>query len=114
MNEPLQFNITPRQAVKPLIIIAVGFAFISFCLQFFQAFISPQDFYGLRDEFITNFDGNVPNFYSAVQLLLVALILGVIAVKKRREGDRWTRHWIALAVIVCYLGIDEDAAVHEK
>jgi hypothetical protein len=114
MNEPVRFSFTPRQAIRPLIFIALAFAFVSFWLQFFESFISPQDFYGLRDEFITNFDGNVPNYYSAVQLMLVAALLAVIAVKKRREGDRWTKHWIAMSILLTYLSVDEASALHEK
>ncbi|WP_051030666.1 hypothetical protein [Geitlerinema sp. PCC 7407] len=47
-------------------------------------------------------------------LVLCALLLAMIALQKRAEGDRDRHHWTGLAGIFLFLGMDEALSFHEK
>ena len=69
--------------------------------------------YGLVHLFFLGDEGNVPTYFSAVILLLGALLLAVIAVLKGQSGDRYRRYWAALSFVFVYMSVDEAAQVHE-
>lgn len=63
-----------------------------------------------------NFEGEltIPAWYSSLLLLLCAILLA-LAWRVRRGGtDRFRRYWGALAVIFCFLALDEAVAIHEQ
>jgi hypothetical protein len=69
---------------------------------------------GLNPLFDMNRESNVPTWYSGTVFLATAAALGVVAAVKRREDDRFHRHWTALALAFLYLSCDELTQVHEK
>jgi hypothetical protein len=69
--------------------------------------------YGLVHLFFLGDEGNIPTYFSAVMLLLSALLLAVIAILKKRTGDRYRRYWAALSLAFVYMSIDEAAQFHE-
>lgn len=73
------------------------------------------DFVG-RDSVYTVFgmwaESSVSGWFSATLLLIGAALLALIATAKRATGDRFTRHWALLAVILLLLAIDDAADVH--
>ena len=58
-------------------------------------------------------ENNIPTWYASSALLLCAGLLAGIGLSKRRGGDRYARHWLALASIFLYLSVDEAASIHE-
>ena len=59
-------------------------------------------------------EANVPTWLSTALLLTAGLALWGAGVVARRSGDRWHRHWTFLAVVFCYLSLDELAQIHER
>jgi hypothetical protein len=58
-------------------------------------------------------ESNVPTWYSSSLLLACSFLLALIAATKRREGARYVRHWVGLAVIFLYISMDEASQIHE-
>jgi len=56
----------------------------------------------------------VPAWLSSSLLLVSSGLCAIVAGLKGQCGDRWKRHWAALAVIFAYLSVDEAAEIHEK
>jgi hypothetical protein len=68
--------------------------------------------FGLIPLFDFNREGNLPAFFSACLLLLVAALFFVISGDAWTRGDRWRRHWLGLAAISLFLAVDEAAELH--
>jgi hypothetical protein len=66
---------------------------------------------GMR--FHLNGEGNIPAFYSALQLLACALALALIARVSWQTKSRWRFHWALLSLGFLYLSFDEAAQLHE-
>lgn len=59
-------------------------------------------------------DGSVPEWFSVALLLAAAALAGTIAAVHRARGLGWWRHWVGIALILCYLSADEGARLHEQ
>jgi hypothetical protein len=55
----------------------------------------------------------IPTWYSSFALLLSSGLLATIAVAKRKQGDRYARHWLGLSIVFFLLSMDEVVQVHE-
>lgn len=83
--------------------------------QFSAAFIiNDFDVYKRIAMFDFDYEKNVPSLYSALAILLCAMILWCIAVFKQREDASFKNHWLFLAIVFTYLGVDEALALHEE
>jgi hypothetical protein len=69
--------------------------------------------YGVVHLFDMGVEANLPTYFSSLQLLFVAALLGLIGVLRRRSGDRYALHWLWLALIFLLLSIDEMSEIHE-
>jgi hypothetical protein len=58
-------------------------------------------------------ENNISNWYESTALLFCSGLLGIIAIGKRRERDRFSLHWTGLAIIFLFLSMDESASLHE-
>ena len=69
-------------------------------------------------EFVSNYfnfdqEANFPTLYSALTLGFCSYLLAVIATIKKRQIDRYAKHWKALSSIFLFLAIDEACSIHE-
>jgi hypothetical protein len=69
--------------------------------------------WGLIPLFYVDTEDNIPSYFSAVQLLIAALLLGAIAFVKQRARAPYRIRWILLALTFLYLSIDEAEGLHE-
>jgi hypothetical protein len=69
---------------------------------------------GFNPLFDLNVESNVPTWYSSSVFLITAAALAVISLAHARRGDRFTRHWLGLALIFLYLSLDESSRMHEN
>jgi hypothetical protein len=67
----------------------------------------------LLDLFSVNSETTIPTWYAVLLLIAAAALLGVIALAKWRQSDRFRYYWAGLALIFVYLSMDEGAAIHE-
>ncbi|MEG4144707.1 hypothetical protein [Microcoleus sp. Pol12B5] len=56
---------------------------------------------------------NYPSWYSSFTLLFCAILLGIIASAKKKEGDRYFGHWKALGFMFVFFSLDEILSLHE-
>ncbi len=69
--------------------------------------------YGLVHQFDMGVEANLPTYVSSMQLLLVAVLLLLVGLVRRQEGDRYAPHWLWLALIFLLLSMDEMSEIHE-
>jgi len=60
-----------------------------------------------------DYEANLPSFYSSTAIIFCAALLWIIGIQKRRDNAPFKYHWIGLAIIFTFLGIDEAVALHE-
>lgn len=58
-------------------------------------------------------EANVPTFYSAAILLAAALLLALIAMGAKRNGQRFVAGWWILSAGFLYIAVDEAVQLHE-
>lgn len=71
-----------------------------------------------HDRFLVNFfdldrEWNLPTWYSSNSLLFSAILLFIIAYKKKADRDKYRLHWRILAFAFLYIGLDEIFQIHE-
>ncbi len=71
------------------------------------------EFYGLVRLFDMGVEANLPTFFSALQLLVVSLVLAMIGLLRRRQHERHAAEWLLLALMFLLLAVDESSEIHE-
>ena len=108
---PYQISISPGILVKRLTIGVAVLTALNIPVQI------AKYVFNYREDWMTmfNFDRemNLPTWYSAWMLTFCALLLRVIAIGKKTQGDRYYRHWNLLSIIFFFLAIDEVLQIHE-
>ncbi len=111
----LKFSLSPRKTTRLLFFLVSGLVLCSLFFQFSVYFLPD---YPLRDTLATIFnidrEQNIPTLYSWSALLFCAGLLAIIARAKKVAGDRYTKHWMVLAIIFACLSLDEALSIHEK
>jgi hypothetical protein len=64
-------------------------------------------------EFNMDAEANIPTYFSTMILFFSGVLIGMIALLKKKEGDSFALHWIILSFIFFALSLDEAAAIHE-
>lgn len=67
----------------------------------------------IRRHFELSAENNIPTYFSALQLLTAAALLGVIARHQAATRSPWRWHFLSLAVGFAFLSLDEAASIHE-
>lgn len=67
-----------------------------------------------RTFFAVTSEQNMPTWYSAAVLLVVALVAGMVGALARRTDRRLAHRWWVLAVVFVALSIDELVSLHEQ
>ncbi len=67
----------------------------------------------IRRHFDLGAENNIPTYFSALQLLTAAVLLGVIARHQALIRSPWRRHFLILAIGFVFLSVDEAASIHE-
>jgi hypothetical protein len=57
---------------------------------------------------------NMPTYFSSLVLFISSLLLGMVAVYKHKEADRYKLHWAILSIIFLCLSVDEAICIHEN
>ncbi|MBZ8178940.1 hypothetical protein [Oscillatoria salina] len=107
-----KFRIPGRKLTKFLVFAIIGLAIGNLLGQFATYYLNSE-----RESLIKLFDldaeNNLPTWYSSLTLLICSVLLGIVAFVKKRDRDRYTRHWMGLSLIFFLLSIDEAASIHE-
>ncbi|MBD1918206.1 MULTISPECIES: hypothetical protein [Cyanophyceae] len=68
---------------------------------------------GIYNFFNMSVEANFPTYISAINLLIAALLCGLIAFCESNLKKRYTWHWWGLAACLLILSLDEAAQIHE-
>lgn len=105
--------VKPIVLAKCLIVIITCLSTAHFASQYLKHVAGYTHQWGLERQFNLVNEANIPAWYSAVALLLSALLLTVVAARERQVGGVDARHWAGLALLFYYLSLDEAAQIHE-
>src|SRR6185369_12396449 len=61
-----------------------------------------------------SYEQNLPTFYSAALLLGCALVLALVALGARKNGERFVANWWVLSAGFLYIAVDEVLSFHEE
>lgn len=109
----MEVTVTPRKLVVVLLACVVLLTAANLAVIVAQYGFGHWRLLGFARAFDVNGEANLPAYFSALQLLLAALLFGAIACARRRAGDRFTGHWFGLAALFAFLSVDEAALLHE-
>ena len=107
----LKISISPRTVVRYLIIGVFFLTLISTGIQI------GKYVFDYRADWTTMFnldrELNLPTWYSSFMLGACSILLKIIAIGKKQQGDRYTKDWQLLSLIFLLLAIDEVLSIHE-
>jgi len=110
----LEFSLKPKSVLKLMlfVILLLTIMHISQLVAYYQIGDSDQfDFIKMID---FDYEANLPSLYSSLAIFFCALLLWIISREKIRSHAVFKYHWLGLAVIFTFLGIDEAVALHEE
>ena len=106
-------NISPGKIAKTLTSIIIVLTIIHCLLQFIEDGMDVTHVRIVRRFFDFELDSNITTWYSSITLFISSLLLGLIAIIKKRTKDNFALHWKFLAIIFAFLSLDEVAMLHE-
>ena len=110
----MRINISPPQITKLLIYIVLALTIIHCTLQFLEFGLGFERISHIRTIFDFEYDNNLTTWYSSVTLLACSLLLTIIAIAKKEDGNSYSFHWQILVVIFAIMSLDEVAMLHER
>ncbi len=106
-------SVSPSRIRFVLLVTLAGLSIV-YLLGLYSTFhLNRSNLYGFIDLFHFDGESNVPTWFATLLLLSCSVVLGLIAITKRQEQDRYTRHWFGLSLILLYMAADEGAQFHE-
>ncbi|BAY10651.1 hypothetical protein [Calothrix sp. NIES-2098] len=107
--------ISPQQTTKFLLRIVAFLAIASLVANICHLYL--PDYVG-RDfiAMVFNLDGefNIPSTYSSASILFCSILMAIIAVAQKLDGNRNYLSWIGFSLVFVYLAIDEFISIHEQ
>ena len=107
----MRLNISLGRLRLILITVLALLAACGLCAEYFHYILESKSeliyYFSLSEE------KNFPTWWSSTLLLASAVVLWGIARTKTRQAGEFKRHWTALALIFCYMSVDELVEIHE-
>ena len=107
----IKIAVSSRTVIRYLLAGVVFFTIVSTGIQICKYVFDYRDEW--MDLFNLDRELNFPTWYSALMLASCAILLKIIAIGKKQQGDRYTKDWQLLSVIFCWMAIDEVVSIHE-
>ena len=98
--------------IRKLFLFFVSVVFMLLLLHFFPESLSST----IRDRLNLDKEANIPTWYSAVLLFLIAICSGVIFIVRTKimeTAESGNRFWAVFGLVYCFLSLDETARLHE-
>jgi len=109
----MHLTIFPKRVAWLFAIIALGLSGASLVSQYCVYFLDAEKFSAIANLFNVDREKNIPSLYAGFLLIFCSLLLGAIAVAKKRSRDRYSLHWQCLSIVFLYLSADEWFSIHE-
>ena len=110
----LTLVISPKKLALGLTLVVLSLILAHVAVQYIKFFQGHPTLFGFHHQLNLDDENNLPAWYSSSALLLSAILLAVIGLANKREGNPYTREWFGLAAIFLYLSLDEAASFHEE
>ncbi len=107
----MQLTISLRRLALVLVTVLLLLCAAGFVAEYARYMLGSKS--ALVDYFSLTEEQNVPTWWSSFMLLADSVVLGAIATLKTKEKGQFRKHWIGLAIIFCYMSIDELVEIHE-
>lgn len=107
----IKIAVSSRRIIKYLALAVIFFTVISTGIQISKYVFNYREDW--MDLFNLDRELNFPTWYSALTIVFCAILLRIIALGKKQQGDRYARDWQLLSVIFFILAIDEIVSIHE-
>jgi hypothetical protein len=111
---PVEVSITPERMLYGLLAV-IGMLVVGATLDTIASLQFGFEFgrSTIRRHFVLSAENNIPTYFSALQLLVAAVLLGVNARHQALIRSPWRWHFLVLAVGFAFLSVDEVASIHE-
>lgn len=109
------FSLAPRKVARLLLWTTAVLVGVHVATQLAISFLS--DFIGrdwLNIMFGLGGEANLPATFSGGLLLFSGLLLGAVALEKRRSGAPFAFQWALLSAVFLFLSLDELASIHDN
>lgn len=106
-----QISISPRIITTSLSIWVLFFSIAGFVVQVLRYGFNYRERW--IDLFHLDRELNYPSWYQSFTLLFCGILLVVIASAKKKQDDRYFRHWKGLSIMFVIFALDESLSFHE-
>ena len=103
-----------RPIVTTLAIVVAMLFLLSMAGQIARFHFGHPTVFGLVDMFYLDLENNLPTWYQSVNFLVAAGLMVMIVLSNRNNGRPFAAHWLGLAILFCFLSLDEVASLHES
>ena len=110
----MEFTLQPKRVAQLMLTIILILATLHIAQLVAYFMIDDSDTFDFIKMLDFDYEANLPSFYSSTAIIFCAALLWIIGVNKRRNGEDFRYHWLGLAGIFTFLGIDEAIALHEE
>jgi hypothetical protein len=109
----LTMVISPKKLALVFTLVVLSLILAHVGVQYLKFFQGHNYLLGFERQLNLDNENNLPTWYSSSALLLSAILLAVIGLANKREGNPYANQWLVLAAIFLYLSLDEAASLHE-
>lgn len=110
----MDFAVVPARLTRLLAMTVVGLLLAHLAGQFSRFYLGHGTVFGLVRMFNLGAERNIPTYFSAALLLLSAFLLLLISWACRHSRSPFSRHWLVLGTVFCFLSLDEALQFHEN
>jgi hypothetical protein len=111
----LGIPIRPRRVLVVMLAIAAVLTAVTVVIHLLEPIGSrPADYLLLLELADAAAEDSIANWYSALVMLGCAGAMAWIGLEKRRSGEAYGKHWLALALLFVLFSLDEGAGIHDS
>lgn len=103
-----------RKTARVLALVVAGLTAVHVFGQFSVLYLGDPHLFGFVPLFNLSEEWNVPALYSSAALLYCSALLALIASARRTSLEGDAHQWRGLALIFCFLAVDEAFLIHER
>ncbi len=109
----MNLSLNPKTVLQIMLGIIALLAVMHITQLFIYYQINDPDIFDFIEILDFDYEANLPSYYSSTAILFCAVLLWCIGRHEFQHHTVNRLHWLGLAVIFTFLGIDEAIAIHE-
>jgi hypothetical protein len=112
-EETMMFTTSARTVTRVLSVIVLFLTLAGLGAKGLRGFLGDEGLLSLLTLFYPGEEATIITWYSSFTLLLSSVLIAIIAVVKRKRGERYSLHWLGLSIIFLFMSMDEVIQLHE-